>query len=102
MFSSAFVPNASGKKLKILNLTISEALINGVMGKTKEDNCDNDVRTELQGTMLKIFPLVIATSFEICEKDREIRYEYLISQALMKVIWTCQEKCSQQTRNILN
>lgn len=85
LFVSAFVPNEQGSKLKILNLTISQALINGIYNKS----CDVggvDPRRTLQLSMLRIFPLVIATSYRILEVDRPLRYEYLISQALMKAI----------------
>lgn len=83
MFASSFVPNEQGKKLKILNLTISQALINGIYHK-RIDN--SEIKEKLQIMMLKIFPLIIATSFSVSEKNRGIKYEYLISQALMKVI----------------
>lgn len=83
MFAASFIPNEQGKKLKILNLTISQALINGIYHK-RIDN--SEIKEKLQIMMLKIFPLVIATSFSVSEKNREIKYEYLISQALMKVI----------------
>lgn len=74
LYASVFVPNEKGKKFKILNLTISQALINGM----------GDVDRKLQNSMLKIFPLVIATSFSI-KNDERIKYQYLISQILMKV-----------------
>lgn len=83
MFAAAFIPNEQGKKLRILNLTISQALINGIYKKGFDDS---KFKSELQIMMLKLFPLVIATSFSIKEKNRKIKYEYLISQALMKVI----------------
>lgn len=83
MFVASFIPNKQGKKLRILNLTISQALINGIYNKGIDDS---GIRSKLQIMMLKLFPLVIATSFSIKEKNREIKYEYLISQALMKVI----------------
>ena len=64
-------------------MTISQALINGIYHK-RIDN--SEIKEKLQIMMLKIFPLIIATSFSVSEKNREIKYEYLISQALMKVI----------------
>ena len=84
MFSAAFVPNEQGKKLRILNLTISQALINGIYNRGIDG--DSEVRKTLQLSMIKIFPLVIATSFSIAQDKREKRYEYLISQALMEII----------------
>lgn len=83
MFASSFIPNEQGKKLKILNLTIPQSLINGIYNK----GCDKpEIKAELQVMMLKIYPLVIATSFSISEENRKIKNEYLISQALMRVI----------------
>lgn len=70
--------NEKGKKLKILNLCVSQALINGA-GNFRKDN-------NIHKKMLKIFPLIIATSVTIGEKDRCIKYEYLLSQRLMHVI----------------
>lgn len=75
-----FVPNSIGKKLKILNLTISQALINGVYNKIC---CNYTIRRKIQNTMLKIFPLVIATSFSV-NSDEKVKYQYLLSQALMR------------------
>lgn len=73
LYVSAFVPNDQGKKLKILNLVISQALINGMGSR--------DNGGELQLSMLKVFPLVIATSFDVSEKgDKD---QYLLSQLLM-------------------
>lgn len=71
--------------MKILNLTISQALINGIYERIRDDNNDNG-RTlcKLQNAMLKIFPLVIATSFSV-ESEEEMKYQYLLSQALMRV-----------------
>ncbi len=84
MFVSAFKPNALGKSVKILNMTISEALINGIYNRGINGN--DAERRKLQNSMLRIFPLVIATSFSVMSIDRECKYEYLISQCLMKVI----------------
>ncbi|WP_304087110.1 hypothetical protein [Peptostreptococcus stomatis] len=81
LYGSVFIPNDKGKRLKILNLTISEALINGIYNKHSDFN---DKRRKLQNTMLKIYPLVIATSFYVKEKE-VIKYHYLLSQTLMKV-----------------
>lgn len=80
LFASVFIPNEKGKKLKILNLTISEALINGIYSRGG-DNCKK--RKELQISMLKIFPIVLASSFSLEKEDEIIRYEYLLPQALM-------------------
>lgn len=81
LYASVFIPNEKGKTLKILNLTTSQALINGIFDR----GCDDDDRREaLQISMLKIFPLVIATSFSVSTEE-SIKYQYLIPQALMRV-----------------
>ena len=82
MYASVFVPNADGQRLKILNLTISEALINGIYNRCGQGY--NRTRYELQNKMLKIFPLVITTSFSV-ECEEKIKYQYLISQELMEI-----------------
>lgn len=78
LYVSGFHFNEKGKKLKILNLCVSQSLINGI-SNPYEDNA-------MHMKMLRIFPLVIATSVAIKEKDRDIKYEYLLSQSLMRVI----------------
>lgn len=80
LYASVFVPNSIGKKLKILNLTISQALINGVYNNIY---CNHTIRRKIQNAMLKIFPLVIATSFSV-NSDEKVKYQYLLSQALMR------------------
>lgn len=82
LYASVFIPNSQGKKLKILNLTISQALINGIYDRNRDGN--NSTRCKLQKAMLKIFPLVIATSFSV-ENEEEKKYQYFLSQVLMKV-----------------
>lgn len=81
LYASVFVPNSNGKKLKILNLTISQALINGIYDRKLD--CNNIIKSKLQNAMLKIFPLVIATSFSV-KNDEKVKYQYLLSQALMR------------------
>lgn len=86
LYASVFIPNEKGKKLKILNLTISEALINGIYNRARDT--DNTRRHKLQVSMLKIFPLVMATSFSV-DTEEKIKYQYLLSQALMRVATDC-------------
>lgn len=83
LYASVFIPESKGKKLKILNLTVSQALINGIYGRERDG--DDKVRRRIQNAMLKIFPLVIATSFSV-ESEEKIKYHYLLSQTLMKVV----------------
>lgn len=82
LYASVFIPNEEGKKLKILNLTISQALINGICNRYHDDS--NGRRRKLQISMLKIFPLVIATSFSVNSEEKS-KNQYLLSQALMRV-----------------
>ncbi len=82
MYASVFIPNDKGKSLKVMNLTISQELINGFYNRPREG--ENEERRELWENMLKIFPLVIATSF-FDESNQKVKYEYLLSQALMRV-----------------
>lgn len=82
LYASVFIPNEIGKNLKILNLTISEALINGIYNGCSNNNHERP--KSLQTSMLKIFPLVIATSFSV-NIEEQIKHHYLISQSLMRV-----------------
>lgn len=75
-YISCFIPNEKGKNLKILNLTVSQHLINGLSQNRK-----------IQNELLKIFPLIIATSFSINnDNEGRAKFEYVISQSLMRVI----------------
>lgn len=81
IYLSAFKFSSKGKKLKILNLVISEPLINGIYQK----NSGNPVERNLQNTLIEVFPLVIATSFTIEDKDENRKkYEYLLSQSIIR------------------
>jgi len=91
LYIAAFKFNQQGNKMKILNLAISEALINGIFHKGLDVD---EYRRKLQNMMLKIFPLIIATSFTV-NTPNEIRenkygetnkFEYLLSQRLIKAI----------------
>lgn len=42
MFAASFTPNEQGKKLRILNLTVSQALINGIYHKGIDDSKDKE------------------------------------------------------------
>ena len=74
LYVSCFKPNEKGKKLKILNLVCSQGLINGLASYR-----------DLQDKMLKVFPLVIVTSFSINNSSQK-KLEYSISQSLMRII----------------
>lgn len=84
LYGSVFVPNEEGKKLKILNLAISQYLIDGIHHAKSE--ADRDLRLDLQRAMIKLYPLVLAMSYAIDDSSRSVKYEYLISQCLMDVV----------------
>lgn len=90
LFASAFVPNEKGKKLKILNLVISQSLINGIC--TLPEDRKSELRQKVKNSMLLFFPLVMATSATLEENSIEkvgtetTILRYLFSQLLMKVI----------------
>lgn len=79
-YLAGFRANESGKKLKVFNLVASEALVNGIYQK----GTDEPFRKELQISMLKLLPIVFATSFSVNSKDREEKYEYIIPQLVMQ------------------
>lgn len=80
IYISAFKIN---NKLKVFNLVISEELINGLTRNPP-------IEKELKDDLYKIYPLVLATSFKVernrDENETETRYEYLLSQSIMRVI----------------
>lgn len=84
LYGSVFVPNEEGKKLKILNLAISQHLINGI--HHEHFVADRELRLELQRAMIRIYPLVLSMSYTVEDNDRKMKYEYMISQCLMDVI----------------
>lgn len=84
LYASIFTPNSRGKKLRVLNLVISPALIGGIY--VYKDN--PETRHKLQNAMLKIFPLVLATSFTV-EEETEEKDHYIISQLLMRAAHKC-------------
>lgn len=82
--------NEKGKKLNILNLAVSQALMNGFIPLDENEL----YQRELHNAMIRVFPLVIATMFknETSDEERQnlygetIKYEYLLSQILMNVL----------------
>ena len=65
--------------IKILNLCISQDLINGIFSSplTKLD--------ESAFSLLEIFPLICATSFQVLDDHRSFKSEYIISQITTQV-----------------
>ena len=91
LYLSSFKFNEKGKKLKILNLVVTQSLLNGTISRP----ADNPYYKQLHNAMIRVFPLVIATMFTITSSDEErkkfdgenaIKAEYLLSQVLMKVL----------------
>lgn len=83
-YVSSYKFNNEGKKLKILNLAISEGIINGVFnrGMDKEDSMNKAMQLDF----LKIWPLVCATSFNVKNGQDGFRSEYMISQLIMQLL----------------
>ncbi|MCM1263240.1 MAG: RES domain-containing protein [Butyrivibrio sp.] len=90
LYLSSFKFNDKGKRLKILNLVVLQALMNGMI-----PNDENNLEEKnVHNAMIRVFPLVIATMFTIKTSDSErekkynetVKYEYLLSQVLMNVL----------------
>lgn len=90
LYLASFKFNEKGKKLKILNLVVTQSLLNGTIPMPG----DTIYYRKLHNAMIRVFPLVIATMFTIKTSD-EVRkksygeknkYEYLLSQVLMNVL----------------
>lgn len=79
-YLAGFRANELGKKLKVFNLVASEALVNSIYNKGSYE----PFRKELQISMLKLLPIVFATSFSVTSKNREEKYEYIIPQLVMQ------------------
>lgn len=76
--SSYKIPN----DLKILNMCISQYTING----STRGGWVDEIQYKATCTLIELFPLVCATSFQVLEMNRSFRSEYIISQLLMQVI----------------
>lgn len=72
------------KDLIILNLCQEPLFISGSasMMKTSKD-------VKALEEFVEIFPLVMATSFTVAEKDRKFKSEYMVSQLVMQVVKRC-------------
>ncbi|SDF11388.1 hypothetical protein [Sporomusa acidovorans] len=63
--------------IKILNLCISQDLINGIFSSTELDKA--------AFSLLEIFPLICATSFQVRDAHRSFKSEYIISQIVTQI-----------------
>lgn len=79
-YIAGFRATELGKKLKIFNLVVSEPLVNGIYQKGSNEKFNK----ELQISMLKLLPIVFATSFSVDSESRQEKYEYIISQLIMQ------------------
>lgn len=84
LFVSSFITQKESEAVKILNLVVSQVLINGIFNRIRDK--ENSIREDLQNSMLKFLPLVIATSFTVENKDKNKRSEYVIAQLLMEAV----------------
>lgn len=83
LFVSAIKFNEIGKKLKILNLVSSKYL--NIYDRRMDG--DNKIRKQIWLSHLKLYPIIIATSFVVeNHADNETKYEYLLSQSLMRTL----------------
>lgn len=64
--------------VKVLNLAISQMLINGLSSI--------QISGQNIGSLIEFFPLVIATSYKVKEKNRSFYSEYIISQLIMQCL----------------
>lgn len=69
--------------LKVLNLALTQHLINGHSGSL-EDNDPLNPEVKKLFDMIEIFPLICATSFRVKELNRVFKSEYIISHLLMQ------------------
>lgn len=67
LYLSSFKFNEKGKRLKILNLVVLQALMNGMIPRDEKDS----LRKDLHNAMIRVFPLVIATMFTIKTSDED-------------------------------
>ena len=82
---SAIKLTESGKKLQILNLTANPYLLLGVNNISgNEDEIENNV--SLVRALLRIYPLVIATSIRNKSPRGKFRSDYIISHLIMMSI----------------
>lgn len=80
-YVSSFIPNNKGERLKVLNMVVTQDMINGFYNEVMDK--DDLRRKEIQNKMISFFPLVIATSFKYSEGNKE---EYIIPELVMRCL----------------
>ncbi len=83
-YVSAFKANEEGKKLKILNLIVTEEMINGFYNPFIDGGKFRN--KELQKKLIILWPLVFATSFKIKNHQEAEKTEYIIPELVMRCL----------------
>ncbi|KAI3346575.1 hypothetical protein FDB55_03925 [Clostridium botulinum] len=77
------------KNLNIIDLTFVSILFNQSLSAIKVvevwNKCSNEEK-RLHADRIELWPLIIATSFNIKEKDRKFKSEYIISHLIMQCL----------------
>lgn len=83
LYVSSIKFNSNGRKIKVMNLAISNQL--NIYDPTLDK--EKIYRKKLWLYNIMFYPIIIATSFRVKNHiDGEEKYEYLLSQSLMRVI----------------
>ncbi len=77
------------ENIKVLNLAVSQNdifQINERLSTGERKTYNGDSLEEIREKLIKIYPLVIATSFKVTQSDRVFKSEYIISQLIMMTL----------------
>ena len=74
--------NDKGRRLRILNLAITQAFINGIDNTHGKDS----KLAEYQEAAMIIYPMIIATSYRVKQRNRSFKSEYIVSQLIMQCL----------------
>lgn len=87
LYVSSIKFNSNGRKIKVMNLAISKYLNVYDPTSDKEKDKEKIYKEKLWRYNIMFYPIIIATSFRVKNHvDGEEKYEYLLSQSLMRVI----------------
>lgn len=84
--ASAIRFNDEGKKLQILNLVVTPKIIID-MNDVRNDEKITKAKIDILVSMLRIYPLVIATSLRVKKANGKFRSDYIVSQLIMMNLW---------------